>query len=49
MVVVVLGENVRSVREKIGMEANEYLSLWRHMNVSEVMIFLCMHTLISLW
>ena len=29
-----LGEDVRSVRRKIGMEANDYLSLWRSINVS---------------
>ena len=33
MVVVQLGEDVRSVRWKIGMEANEYLSPWRLINV----------------
>ncbi|KAL9075975.1 MAG: hypothetical protein Q9161_001369 [Pseudevernia consocians] len=32
MVVVQLGEDVRSVRWKIGMEANEYLSPWRLIN-----------------
>ncbi|KAL9125412.1 MAG: hypothetical protein Q9175_008081 [Cornicularia normoerica] len=32
MVEVQLGEDVRSVRRKIGMEANDYLSLWRSLN-----------------
>lgn len=39
MVVVQLGEDVRSVRWKIGMEANEYLSPWRLINVSVMMTF----------
>ena len=34
MVVIQLGEDVRSVRQKIGMDANDYLFLWRSMNVS---------------
>ena len=33
MVAVQLGEDVRSVRWKIGMEANDYWSLWRSINV----------------
>lgn len=32
MAEVQLGEDVRSVRRKIGMEANDYLSLWRLLN-----------------
>ena len=34
MVEIQLGEDVRSVRRKIGMEANDYLSQWRSINVS---------------
>ena len=36
MEVIQLGEDVRSVRRKIGMEANDYLSLWRSINVSPI-------------
>ncbi len=39
MVVVQLGDDVRSVRWKIGMEANEYLSLWRLINVRNILTF----------
>lgn len=35
MAEVQLGEDVRSVRRKIGMEANDYLSLWRLLNVRD--------------
>ena len=34
LVVIQLGENVRSVRYKIEMEATDYLSLWRTINVT---------------
>lgn len=34
MVEVQLGEDVRSVRRKIGMEPYDYPSLWRSLNVS---------------
>lgn len=39
MAVVQLGEDVRSVRWKIGMEANEYLSPWRLINVRVSEVF----------
>ena len=37
MVVIQLGEDVRSVRQKIGMDANDYLFLWRSINLLNVL------------